>query len=145
MASEPGRDLDLGLLHARDRRFAFHRAGTGQPPDGFLEGELAPLTDFPFEFGVRLGSPRVLVVAHGLSASTTAGALAVRPLARSRLDGSHNRHPAGTAAGRGGRSKTWIDWSFSERPSSGWFFFLRRSDTVTTRVRVIQPTPSMLP
>jgi hypothetical protein len=72
--SRPRLRASLGLLQARDRRFAFHRAGTGQPPYGFRWGELAALADFPFEFGVRLVTLRVLVVAHVLSASKIAGA-----------------------------------------------------------------------
>ena len=67
----------------RNRRFTFHCAGTGQPPNGFRKGELTPLTDFPFEFGIRLGTLRVLVVAHMLSASKIASALAVRLFAQS--------------------------------------------------------------
>src|SRR5262249_43660534 len=52
-----------------DRRFALHRAGAGHPPDGLLDGELPPLADFPLELGIRLGTPRVLFVAHGPHAS----------------------------------------------------------------------------
>ena len=76
-------DLNLGLLHTRDRRFAFHCAGTGQPPYGFRQGELTLLEDFSFEFGIRLGTLRVLVVAHVLSASKIASARAVRLFAQS--------------------------------------------------------------
>ena len=71
--------IGLGLLQARDRRFALQRTGTGQRPDGLVRDEPTTLTNLPFELGIRLGTLRVLVSAHGLSASTIAVALAVRP------------------------------------------------------------------
>src|SRR6201995_4423995 len=64
VGSQPYPDLRLCLLPSGDRGTAFHRARTDHPPDGLACGELSPLADFAFEFGVRRGALLVLVVAH---------------------------------------------------------------------------------
>src|SRR4051794_6933150 len=108
VAPEPGRDLDLGLLHARDRRFSFHRAGTGQPPQGFFRGELTPLADFPFEFGIRLGtvvSSRSLMGFPPPRQPAPRGS-ALRPALTRRLSRPQSD---GYRPCYWGMSKTWID------------------------------------
>jgi hypothetical protein len=57
---EPRFDFRRRLLHTRNRRFAFHRAGADQSGDSFLERKLSPFANFAFERGICRGTLRVL-------------------------------------------------------------------------------------
>jgi hypothetical protein len=64
VAFYPIPNLNPRLLQACDRRLAFHGAGTSHAPDGFGQGELPFLADFPFEFGMRISTLRFRIVAQ---------------------------------------------------------------------------------
>ena len=71
-------ELALGIVARRVEPLAAKVEEPEHRPDALAEGVRLALTDFPFEFGVRLGNLRVLVVAHVLTASRIDSARAGR-------------------------------------------------------------------